>query len=137
MVRLSGPNNPLGRLKIIFPNRYSIYLHDTPNHKLFERDNRALSSGCIRLDNPVAMANWLTDGDEDISTYVFNAVLRSRERERFYLNKHVRVHLTYLPAVVKADGGIEFPADIYKEFKKPLIAKETYLDAINIAKLSP
>ncbi|MGJ8560094.1 MAG: L,D-transpeptidase family protein [Litorimonas sp.] len=134
MVQSPGPHNALGQLKIIFPNKHSIYLHDTPNHELFKRDVRALSSGCIRLDDPVAMANWLTDGDDDISTEVFNTTLQSRERERFYLDKHVKVHLTYLPSVVNPDGRVEFPADIYKEFKKPTLAQETYPDDIDAAK---
>ncbi|GHB02803.1 murein L,D-transpeptidase [Algimonas arctica] len=128
MVQSAGPHNALGQLKIIFPNKHSIYLHDTPDHSLFDLDVRALSSGCIRLDDPVAMANWLTDGDTSVSTTVFNATLASGERERFYLDQHVNVHLTYLPAVVSPEGQVEFPADIYQEFKKPTLAQETYPD---------
>lgn len=131
MVQTPGPHNALGQLKIIFPNKHSIYLHDTPNRKLFDRDVRALSSGCIRLDDPVAMANWLTDGDDAVATNVFNATLQSRERERFYLDKHVEVHLTYLPSVVNPNGHVEFPADIYKKFKQPTLALETYSDDID------
>lgn len=130
MVQTPGPHNALGQLKIIFPNKHSIYLHDTPDRHLFERDVRALSSGCIRLEDPVAMANWLTDGDEGVSTEVFNATLESRERERFYLDRHVQVHLTYLPAVVSPEGRVEFPADIYQQFKKPTLANGTYSDDI-------
>lgn len=131
MVQTSGPHNALGQLKIIFPNKHSIYLHDTPDRHLFEKDVRALSSGCIRLYDPVAMANWLTDGDEAVSTNVFNATLESRERERFYLDKHVQVHLTYLPAVVNPEGKVEFPADIYKKFKKPTLANGVFPDDIS------
>jgi len=130
MVQTAGKHNALGQLKIIFPNRHSIYLHDTPSRHLFERDVRALSSGCIRLDDPVEMANWLTDGDPAVATNVFNATLASGERDRFYLDKHVNVHLTYLPAVVSPDGRAEFPADIYREFKKPALAQGTYSDNI-------
>jgi len=130
MVQTAGPHNALGQLKIIFPNRHSIYLHDTPNRDLFDRDVRSLSSGCIRLDDPVAMANWLTDGDDSISTDVFNATLQSRERERFYLDNHVQVHLTYLPSVVNPEGQVEFPADIYQQFKNPTLAQGTYPDDI-------
>jgi len=131
MVQTPGPHNALGQLKIIFPNKHSIYLHDTPDRHLFERDVRALSSGCIRLQDPVAMANWLTDGDEGVSTEVFNATLESRERERFYLDQHVQVHLTYLPAVVSPEGRVEFPTDIYQQFKKPTLANGTYPDNID------
>ncbi|MEM7729403.1 MAG: L,D-transpeptidase family protein [Pseudomonadota bacterium] len=130
MVQTPGPHNALGQLKIIFPNKHAIYLHDTPSRHLFDRDVRALSSGCVRLKDPVAMANWLTDGDPGVATNVFNATLESRERERFYLDKHVPVHLTYLPATVRPDGRPEFPADIYKKFKKPVMAQGTYPDDI-------
>ena len=128
MVQSPGPHNALGQLKIIFPNKHSIYLHDTPDRHLFERDVRALSSGCVRLQDPVAMANWLTDHDDAISTKVFNATLESRERDRFHLDRHVQVHLTYLPAAVAPDGTIEFPADIYGKFKKATLAKGVYPD---------
>ena len=128
MVQSPGPHNALGQLKIIFPNKHSIYLHDTPSRHLFDKDERALSSGCVRLKDPVAMANWLTDHDDAISTEVFNATLESRERDRFYLEQHVQVHLTYLPAVVSPDGRAEFPADIYGRFRKPTLAKGVYPD---------
>lgn len=130
MVQTPGPHNALGQLKIIFPNQHSIYLHDTPDRHLFERDVRALSSGCIRLADPVKMANWLTDGDDAVSTQVFNATLESRQRDRFYLDTHVPVHLTYLPALVGPDGRAEFPADIYQRFNAPALAKGTYPDNI-------
>ncbi|MGB3457666.1 MAG: L,D-transpeptidase family protein [Litorimonas sp.] len=131
MVQTPGPHNALGQLKIIFPNKHAIYLHDTPSRHLFDRDVRALSSGCIRLKDPVAMANWLTDGDDGVATNVFNATLESRERDRFYLDTHVPVHLTYLPAVVNPDGHAEFPADIYREWKKPTLAQGTYPDDLD------
>ena len=128
MIQTPGPHNALGQLKIIFPNKHSIYLHDTPSRHLFERDVRALSSGCVRLKDPVAMANWLTDNDPGVDTKRFNAMLEDRERERFYLDHHVNVHLTYLPAAVAPDGRVEFPADIYRKFKTPTLAKGTYPD---------
>lgn len=131
MVQDAGPQNALGQLKIIFPNEHSIYLHDTPSRHLFDEDVRALSSGCIRLKDPVAMANWLTDHDDSVSTPLFNSVLQSRERERFYLQQHVNVHLTYLPATVTPEGKVEFPADIYQNFKTPSLAKGTYSDDIH------
>ena len=128
MIQTAGPHNALGQLKIIFPNKHSIYLHDTPGRHLFERDVRALSSGCIRLKDPVAMANWLTDNDPGVDTKLFNVTLEDRERERFYLDHHVNVHLTYLPAAVAPDGSVEFPADIYGKFNTPTLAKGTYPD---------
>ena len=132
MIQTAGPHNALGQLKIIFPNKHSIYLHDTPDRHLFERDVRALSSGCVRLKDPVAMANWLVSHDDGIDAKVFNTTLEDRERERFYLDHHVNVHLTYLPAAVTPDGSVEFPADIYRKFKTPTMAKGTYPDDMDV-----
>jgi len=59
-----GPNNPLGRMKFLIPDSDGIYLHDTPDHHLFDKANRALSSGCIRLEHPVELALYLLDDPE-------------------------------------------------------------------------
>jgi murein L,D-transpeptidase YcbB/YkuD len=58
-----GPGNALGRVKFLFPNSYSIYMHDTPSKGLFTKDYRAASHGCIRLSDPEKMAAWLFDYD--------------------------------------------------------------------------
>lgn len=128
MVQGSGPSNALGRVKLMFPNPHSIYLHDTPDDHLFERDVRALSSGCIRMERPFEMARWITDNDTAVATNVFDATLESGDRERFDLDQHVNVHLTYLPATVTPDGTIEFPRDIYQQFNAPELATGIYDD---------
>ena len=60
-----GPDNALGRVKFMFPNAYSVYLHDTPSQALFEKSERAFSSGCIRVENPLELAALLLEGQED------------------------------------------------------------------------
>ena len=57
-----GPNNALGRVKIMFPNEHHVYLHDTPHQKLFERSARATSSGCIRVERPLELTELLLEG---------------------------------------------------------------------------
>src|SRR5690606_15062243 len=59
-----GPKNSLGLVKFMFPNSYNIYLHDTPSRSLFQRDVRAFSHGCIRVENPNALAQWVLGWDE-------------------------------------------------------------------------
>ena len=58
-----GPLNALGRVKFMFPNRHNVYLHDTPSRELFGRTERAFSSGCIRLERPMELADYLLRGD--------------------------------------------------------------------------
>ena len=128
MVQDSGDFNALGILKIIFPNKHAIYLHGTPQKKLFDRSMRALSSGCVRLEDPKAFANWMTDNDTDIDTYKFNAVLESQERERFYFAQHVPVHITYVGVTVDENGQASFHRDIYKKLSPALMASENYED---------
>ena len=60
-----GPTNSLGLVKFMFPNPYAVYLHDTPSKSLFEKSERAFSSGCIRIENPFDFAALLLEGQED------------------------------------------------------------------------
>ena len=58
-----GPKNSLGFVKFLFPNDFNIYLHDTPNHELFDKDVRAFSHGCIRVEKPAELAQWVLGWD--------------------------------------------------------------------------
>ena len=59
-----GEDNSLGLVKFMFPNRFSVYLHDTPSHALFDRSKRTLSHGCVRVEKPVELARYVLDGQE-------------------------------------------------------------------------
>lgn len=126
MVQTPGPHNALGELKIIFPNQNSVYLHSTPAKHLFKENVRAFSSGCIRLDDPVAMANWITDHDDDVDTKDFNETLESRERKHFRIGKHVPVHITYVGVTATEDGVPTFHRDIYRKLAEPSFVETTY-----------
>lgn len=126
MVQQPGAHNALGELKIIFPNRHTVYLHSTPAKNLFERDIRAFSSGCIRLDDPVAMANWITDHDEAIETEDFNRTLNAEERDTFNLKQHLPVHITYIGVTADEKGNPTFHRDIYDQLEKPSFVTEVY-----------
>lgn len=108
-----GPRNALGRVKFMFPNRYNIYLHDTPAQGLFRETVRAFSHGCIRLDDPYEFAHALLAMQEDDPVGFFNARLNAGREARVNLETPLPVHLVYRTAVAKPGGGIEFRADIY------------------------
>jgi len=126
MVQSPGPHNALGELKIIFPNKNSVYLHSTPQKELFKENVRAFSSGCIRLDDPVAMANWITDHDDMVDTKEFNKTLESRERKHFRIGKHVPVHITYAGVTATEDGVPTFHRDIYRKLAEPSFVETQY-----------
>ena len=113
LVQQPGESNALGTLKIIFPNQYSVYLHDTPTEHLFDRAQRAFSSGCVRLEKPEAMARWVAGDDDNTSARAVSEQLDSGERGRLYLGDHVPVHITYHTVTVNDAGEAVFHRDVY------------------------
>ncbi|MDF1615370.1 L,D-transpeptidase family protein [Desulfurivibrio dismutans] len=111
-----GPRNPLGRIKFMFPNAYSVYLHDTPARELFHRQTRNFSSGCIRLEKPLTLAAYLLTDTPLNSTEALRTALIDDASH----NRHVRlpspvpVHLVYWTAWVAPDGSVQFRNDIYE-----------------------
>ena len=116
-----GPGNALGRVKFIFPNQYSVYIHDTPHHDLFNRTDRSFSSGCIRVNNPLALAAWLMKDNPAWSpVQIKNAIDQGKERT-VNLENPIQVHIVYLTAWASNDGLVYFRKDIY-ERDQPLLA---------------
>jgi len=111
LVQRPGPDNALGRLKFMFPNEHSVYLHDTPSRDLFDRDSRAFSSGCIRVENPLELANYLVGGGR--ARERFDTLLASGRTETVFLQKPMTVMLLYWTAEVDAEGRISFFPDVY------------------------
>ncbi|MCL1145905.1 L,D-transpeptidase family protein [Shewanella marinintestina] len=118
-VQRPGVNNTLGRYKFYFPNDHSVYLHDTVDPKLFQLSNRALSSGCIRVENVEGLANWMAANlVKDKQTWVD----RHRDRKRtqwFALNSKLNVHLVYWTAWLDESNQAQFRNDIYQMNTKP------------------
>ncbi|MFN3647122.1 MAG: murein L,D-transpeptidase [Gemmobacter sp.] len=108
-----GATNALGRVKFMFPNPWSIYLHDTPDKHLFARENRAYSSGCVRLNDPFDFAYTLLARQEDDPKAAFHKVLDTGRQERIFLKDPVPVHLDYRTAFTDARGRLNFRGDIY------------------------
>ncbi len=106
-------SNALGLVKFMFPNKYNIYLHDTPAKNLFSRDVRAFSHGCIRLAQPFEFAYALLAVQETDPVGRFQNALKSGQTTRIVLKEPVPVHLIYRTAVTNARGHTEYRADIY------------------------
>lgn len=123
--QLPGPNNALGLVKFMFPNDYSVYLHDTPATHRFEARRRAFSHGCVRVEDPVALAEFLLrDHEEDWSRGAVQAAMHGGERQVVRLPEPVPVHLTYFTAWVE-DEVVQFRADLYGRDAEDLGARRT------------
>ncbi|TVP90812.1 MAG: peptidoglycan-binding protein [Thioalkalivibrio sp.] len=108
-----GPENPLGRLAIRFPNPFLVYLHDTPSKGIFERVRRQVSSGCVRVEHPVELARLLIEDGSDTDADQLKKILDDGETENFYLTRPIPILLAYWTADVAADGSLLFRPDTY------------------------
>ncbi len=105
--------NALGLVKFMFPNRYNIYLHDTPAKSLFGRETRAYSHGCIRLADPFDFAYALLARQTADPEAFFQAELRTGRERRVDLAEPVPVHLVYRTAFTQAEGPMQYRRDVY------------------------
>ncbi len=112
-VQRPGPRNALGRVKFIFPNEHSVYLHDTPSKSLFGRAERAFSHGCVRVKNPFELAEVLL-GSEGWDQEKIKATLDSRETKAVYLPEALPVLLLYWTAEIGPGGDVHFYTDVYE-----------------------
>lgn len=107
-----GRSNSLGRFKFNMPNNDAIYLHDTPNHRLFERNMRALSSGCIRVNKASELAGMLLN-DAGWDDAKIQGTLKRGSTTYAPIREKIPVQLYYMTSWVSADGNPEFRTDIY------------------------
>ncbi len=119
-----GPQNALGRIKFMFPNRHAVYLHDTPSRDLFRRADRAFSSGCIRVEQPEALAELLLDDPRWDRRAIDAAIARGDERT-VVLARPVPVHLQYMTAWVDAEGLVHLRRDLYNRDARVVDALQT------------
>lgn len=125
-----GRQNALGRVKVIFPNRHDIYLHDTPKKQLFERNIRAFSHGCMRMDKPLSFAEYLLKQDGSLGEVDVDEILEHKKRVKaendpdrewkrtyeyrpVFLDREIPVYVDYFTTRVDDDGRVHFYADIY------------------------
>ena len=117
-----GPKNPLGCAKFMFPNRFNVYIHDTPFQDLFGKSSRSFSSGCIRIEKPILLAQYLLSENPSWNIDQIKATLASGIEQTVSLPKPVPVHLLYWTAWVSSNGLIHFRKDIYGRDEKLLNA---------------
>ena len=122
--RRPGPKNDLGDVKFIFPNSNDIYLHDTPHDELFSQSSRSFSHGCVRLSEPIKLANYLLrDRPEWDKQTVLDSIATRREKY-ITLKEKLPVYLVYFTAWADASGHPHFRDDIYGLDKK--LAREYF-----------
>ena len=105
--------NALGLVKFMFPNKYNIYLHDTPAKNLFSREVRAYSHGCIRLAQPFEFAYALLAKQSEDPKAFFDRTLKTGRETKVNLEKHVPVHIIYRTAFIDETGTAQFRRDVY------------------------
>jgi murein L,D-transpeptidase YcbB/YkuD len=124
-----GPDNSLGLLKFDFPNDYSVYMHGTPAHQLFSQARRDFSHGCIRVENPEALAEWVLRYDQTWSKEKIAATVNGERTIRIPVSPPVAVLVLYGTAVVEENGEVHFFDDIYgydRELTKALASGYPY-----------
>lgn len=113
-----GPGNTLGKAKFMFPNSYNIYLHDTDQPGLFNRVERDLSSGCVRVSDAFKLAQFVLKNNPEINDETIREKMDGDSESRVILKKKMPVHLAYFTAFVNPDGQLIFTEDIYKRDQK-------------------
>ncbi len=129
LVQAPGDNNPLGKLKFMFPNEYNVYLHGTNQPELFRKETRSYSSGCIRLSEPVKLATYCLKSQTVWSKERIESAIHSGYQQKIKLTYPLPIHILYWTAWVGEDGVLNFRTDIYN--RDEAIAKAFYQPALN------
>jgi murein L,D-transpeptidase YcbB/YkuD len=111
--QLPGPKNSLGFVKFLFPNDYNIYLHDTPNHELFGKDVRAFSHGCIRVEKPSELAQWVLGWPAE----KVDSAMKGTDNHQINLPSKIPVYIVYFTTFAQ-DGHLNFGNDLYDRDSK-------------------
>jgi murein L,D-transpeptidase YcbB/YkuD len=108
-----GPANPLGRVKFVLPNPFNVYIHDTPSPTKFLENRRDFSSGCIRIENPIALSEYLLKDDPRWSRENILAAVARGPPTLIRLRDPIPVHIVYMTAWTDRHGRVQFRPDIY------------------------
>jgi murein L,D-transpeptidase YcbB/YkuD len=111
--QIPGPKNSLGLVLFLFPNSYSVYMHDTPAPEFFAKSRRDFSHGCIRLEKPAELAAWVLRDNPGWNPERIHEAMNGRSTEQINLAHPIPVLIVYLTAVVLEDGLVHFFDDIY------------------------
>jgi L,D-transpeptidase YcbB len=131
MVQVPGAHNPLGRVRVLMPNRYSIYLHDTNEKYYFDRASRAISSGCIRMKEPDKMAAFILSGEEGWTAEKLEQAIAAGRTRDIIITEKIPVYLLYYTNWIDPEGRVVFGNDVY-DLDEGLIQALTGVDGIHI-----
>lgn len=115
----AGPENALGPVKFDFPNDFSVFLHGTPTVKLFDKQDRFFSSGCVRTQQPIDLAKFVLKDDPEWPASRIDEVLKTAKTTLVKLKNPLPVHITYMTAWVDEDGVMQFRKDAYSRDDLP------------------
>ena len=108
-----GPKNALGLIKFIFPNDQNVYLHSTPSQSLFSESRRDFSHGCIRVEDPKALAEWVLRNNPGWTVERIEAAFKAEKQQQVNLTHEIPVLIVYGTAIAKENGQVFFFDDIY------------------------
>ena len=123
--QVPGYKNALGKVKFLFPNKFSVYMHDTPTKHLFNRQTRAYSHGCIRLEKPRELMKTFAEFNPNLDYDRAQKILKGK-KQSYYNIEHVPVDVTYLTAWVDPSGVLQLRGDIYSYDKEQLKYRNRY-----------
>jgi L,D-transpeptidase YcbB len=112
-VQSPGSNNSLGVVKFNFPNHYTVYLHDTNHRDYFVRHSRSLSSGCVRVEDPLPLAQYMLNDSIRWSRAKIDTLVATKKTTTINLKQKIRLHQLYWTAWMEKNGDLEFRPDIY------------------------
>ncbi len=123
--QVPGYKNALGKVKFLFPNKFSVYMHDTPSKHLFSRQTRAYSHGCIRLEKPRELMRTFAEFNPNLDYDRAQKILKGK-KQSYYQVEHIPVEVTYLTAWVDPSGTLQMRGDIYSYDKEQLKHRNRY-----------
>jgi murein L,D-transpeptidase YcbB/YkuD len=136
----SGEGNALGQVKIVFPNGHGVYMHDTPRKKLFNLPIRAFSHGCMRVQEPLKLAETILTNDGQFDQKVVDKTLAHGKEHGIRLKEKVPVHIEYYTVRVDDEENVHFLADIYRYDREAITGESTVGGACDpepLVELSP
>ena len=113
MIQAPGQGNPLGQIRVLMPNRYNIYLHDTSTPQDFQKGNRFISSGCVRVSDPEALTNFIMGANDSWSGQLFSEVIGHGRTEEKFIEESLPVFILYQTVWLNEDGDIVYGPDVY------------------------
>ncbi|RDV24094.1 murein L,D-transpeptidase [Alteromonas aestuariivivens] len=129
-VQTPSENNALGQIKFMFPNKYAIYLHDTPAKSLFDSETRTFSHGCVRVEKPFELAEYILSQNAEWQTGDIASIVETRQTEKIFLDQPLDIFLMYWTAMATRDG-LHFYPDVYgrdaallKQLQQPMTGHE-------------